>query len=411
MSNNNSTGDNARIESVDALRGFALIGVGLVHALEQYTAAPHTEQMMQVTAAGLFDQIVSGIHMMLLTGKFYLIFSLLFGLSFFIQIDKPMRRNEPFAGRFAWRLAILFAIGYAHHFFYRADILMIYAMLGVSLLWLHRLPTRTLVLAALVMFFGLGRFISFSLFNDPLISHTADSPENLAYLETLKHGSLWEVMAVNSVQGLKHVLAFEFGVFGRAYVTFGLFLLGICLGRSAFFARLGERGRVLRKTLLWASVCTVASFALTAVCFALIGRPPDFTTWPEAVALTFYDLFNLSFSAVLSCLFLLALTGRKTGRFLLNAFAPYGRMALTNYLLQTAVGTALFYGWGLGLLGEWPARYLLAAGLAVAAGQILFSRAWMKHFHYGPVEWLWRTLTLRRRIRFRRTGEALSPAG
>lgn len=391
-----------RIDAVDALRGFALIGVGLVHTLYQYVGAPLTEPLSQSAVTGQLDTIIMFVNHLVLSGKFYLIFSLLFGLSFFIQIDKPSRRGEPYTTRFAWRLTILLAIGYIHHFFFRSDILMVYALLGFSLLALHRLPTRVLIVIASAMFLGLGRFVSFALYSEPLPYHRPDSALTLAYIETLRHGSLWDVMVVNSVDGIHHVMTYLFGVYGRGYVTFALFLVGICLGRWGIFTNLSERGRLVKKTLIWASVCAPISFALTMVAFSGAGQPPDFTTWREALALTFFDLFNLALGTVFACLFLLAIRGPRLGARLSRLFAPYGRMALTNYLLQTALGTAFFYGWGLGQLGEWSNRYLLLMGLGMAAAQILLSHVWMKRFYYGPCEWLWRTLTYRRPMAFRR---------
>lgn len=384
---------------MDALRGFALIGVGLVHVLEQHAGAAHTEQVMEVAAATGPDQVIMGIHQMLLAGKFYVLFSLLFGLSFFIQIDRSDQRGEAISDRFVWRLAILFMFGYIHHLFYRSDILMLYAVLGLSLPLLHRLSTRTLIIVALALFLGAGRFVSFSLMGDTLIMDSPDSPENHAYFDTLKNGSLRDVFAINNTGGIKNFLAFQFGIFGRGYITLGLFIIGICLGRAGVYRDLNGHKTAIKKTLAWSGGLTVVSFALMIAAWSQIQQPQDFTTWREAIALTFYDLFNLSMAAVYACAFLLAITKAKA---MMKAIAPYGRMALTNYLLQSLIGTALFYGWGFGLLGEWPYRYILLMAVFIAAGQILLSQVWMRHFHYGPCEWLWRTLTLRQRVPLRR---------
>jgi uncharacterized protein len=402
----------SRIDAVDALRGFALAGVGLVHMIEQYTGAPLTEPVVQTATAGMLDKILFGIDQALMVGKFYLLFSLLFGLSFFLQIDKPSRNGEPFHGRFAWRLAILFIFGYLHHLFYRADILMLYAVLGLLLLPLHRLSTRTLMIIAIAMFIGLGRFISFGLLGDALPLSQAGDPENIAYFEVLKNGSLWDVFAINNIGGFENLIPFLFGITGRGYVTFGLFLVGICLGRSGFFKNPGAYRPLIKKVLWWGLGLSVLNLALTFAFFSQAEQPPTLSTWIEAVALTFYDLFNLSVGAVFSCLFLLAVLGAK-GQALLRTFAPYGRMALSNYLLQSLIGTLLFYGWGFGLIGEWPVRYMFLAGIVIAAAQIVLSRIWLKHYHYGPCEWLWRTLTLRQRVKLRRqeqTAAVTNPA-
>jgi uncharacterized protein len=399
----------SRIDAVDALRGFALVGVCLAHMIEQYAGSALTGEILQTATAGLLDKILFGIDQVLIVGKFYLLFSLLFGLSFFIQIDNLAQRGEPFHGRFAWRLAILFVFGYLHHLFYRGDILMLYAVLGILLLPLHRLSTRTLMMIAIAMFLGLGRYISFGLWGDVLPLMLPDDPENIAYFNILKHGSLWDVFAINNIGGLKNLIAFLFGIIGRGYVTFGLFLVGICLGRSGFFKNLGAHKPLVKKVLWWGIGLSVLNVAITFACFSLVAQPPGLSTWIEAIALTFYDLFNLSVGAVFCCAFLLAVL-RTKGETIVGAFAPYGRMALSNYLLQALIGTTLFYGWGFGRIGEWPVRYLLLTGLCIAAAQMALSRVWLKHYHYGPCEWLWRALTLRRRVKFRRQHETAAAA-
>ncbi len=393
-----------RIDAVDALRGFALLGVGIAHILEQNAGAAHTAEIVQAAAATLPDQVIQGIHQVLVSGKFYVLFSLLFGLSFYIQIDRPhidksMQRGVSTSSKFVWRLAILLLFGYLHHLFYRGDILMLYAVLGLSLPLLSRLSTRTLLIGAGLLFLGLGRFISFGLMGDSLTMYAAESPENQAYFATLKHGSLLEVFAINNIDGIRNLLAFQFGIFGRGYVTLGLFMAGICLGRSGIIGNLGGHKATLKKTMVWTSMLVVVSFVLMFVAFSQIEQPQTMSTWMAAVALTFYDIFNLSMSAVFACAFLLLVTNRKA---ILHAFAPYGRMALTNYLLQSLIGTFIFYGWGLGQLGEWPNRYILLLAVILAMGLMWMSAVWLRYFHYGPCEWLWRTLMLRKKVTLRK---------
>ena len=402
-----------RIDAVDALRGFALLGVGIAHILEQNAGAAHTEQIIQVAAATLPDQVIQGIHQILVSGKFYVLFSLLFGLSFFIQIDKTqvdkgMQRGESVSSNFVWRLAILFLFGYLHHLFYRGDILMLYAVLGLSLPLLNRLSTRTLMMGAGLLFLGLGRFISFELVGDSLTMHAAESPENLAYFAILKHGSLLEVFAINNIEGVHNLLAFQFGIFGRGYITLGLFMVGICLGRSGIIGNLGGHKATFKKSMAWSGAIVIVSFVMMFATFSQIEQPQTMSTWLAAVALTFYDIFNLSLSAVFACAFLLLVTSRKA---ILHALAPCGRMALTNYLLQSLIGTFIFYGWGLGQLGEWSNRYILLLAVTIAVGLIWASAIWLRHFHYGPCEWLWRTLTLRKKVKLRKASIVQRSAG
>ncbi len=194
---------------------------------------------------------------------------------------------------------------------------------------------------------------------------------------------------------------FQLGIFGRGYITLGLFCIGLWLGRTRFFETLiDERPRIRRG--LWISIAaSIVSVGLSAFLFMRVAQPMTFDTWGECFAFTAYDLANLSFAS--AYLFLFAwIYLRGWGERILRLFVPYGRMALSNYLLQSLLGTFIFYGWGLGRLGEWRYLYAFLIGLAVTALQMLVSRIWMRHFLYGPVEWLWRSLTWMKVFPFRR---------
>ena len=399
----------ARIDAIDALRGFALIGVGLVHMIEQYLAAAPAPGMSEMSTTGIGDQIIAAVNFLFMTGKFYLVFSFLFGLSFFIQIDRPMQRGEPFAMRFAWRLVLLFAFGYLHHLYYRGDILMLYSVLGVLLILFVRLPTKALILIACMLFLGAGRFVSFGLFGGPSEALSPDSAESLAYYQTLKTGSMWDVMVINNFGAFKGLVDFQFGMFGRAYITFGLFLVGICIGRTRIFWNIEAHRPLIKRIMKWSLVACVLSVALMIASFSQVQQPSTLSTWTEAIGLTFFDLFNLSFATFLSCIFLLLVLGAR-GRPILNAFAPYGRMALTNYMLQSLIGAYVFYGWGLGLLGKLTNSDIWLISIVVVVAQIMLSRYWMSRFHYGPFEWLWRTGTLLKPIPLVKSNIVKSPA-
>ena len=136
-----------RIDSIDVLRGFTLLGIILVHFTEQYYAGMHPQKYASFTEKGILDNIVSGFTGIFVTGKFFMIFSFLFGLSFYLQLSKS-NSGPAFFLRFVWRLAILFAIGFIHSLHYRGDILTIYAVLGLGLLIFYRLPDRALLVIA-----------------------------------------------------------------------------------------------------------------------------------------------------------------------------------------------------------------------------------------------------------------------
>jgi len=155
----------ARIRSIDALRGIALAGIVICHMVENFIGAPAPEEFNTAVHPGMIDTIVDGLIFFFLRGKFIALFSFLFGLSFFIQMDNGARRGTNFGGRFLWRLCILLLIGYAHSLFYRGDILTIYAFLGIFLIPFYKVDNKWVLGCAALLFLGLGRVIVFSITN------------------------------------------------------------------------------------------------------------------------------------------------------------------------------------------------------------------------------------------------------
>lgn len=148
-----------RIEIVDALRGFALFGIILAHFNNQYFAGfpPPGHETMQIKNAA--DQVLQTIADAFVFGKFFTIFSFLFGLSFGIQLLNAKEKNKPFVGRFAWRLLILMLIAFIHHMHYRGDILIIYAILGFFLLLFYKASNRWLLIWAFIFMLNTPAFI------------------------------------------------------------------------------------------------------------------------------------------------------------------------------------------------------------------------------------------------------------
>ncbi len=386
-----------RLEVVDALRGFSLAGIVFVHLLEQYVAGPMPEEVMDIANSGIHNQVVTVLAELLVRGKFFALFSVLFGLSFFLQMDRAAVRNEPYSLRFLWRLVLLFGIGWVHSLFYRGDILTIYALIGVLLLPAFRLPDRALVGLAVLLFLGLGRYLIFALYHhEPImLAGVEDSkdPAALQYYELLKNGSFWEVAKSNATYGLLSKAEFQVNVFGRAYLTLAFFLVGLWLGRIGFFHRMISDQKMLRKQLFISLGFTVAMLLGVIGVFSIIGAEEQaFTTWLSMVGLTVFDLLNLGFTALIFFGFLM-IWNKPGGRRFFQNLIPYGRMALTQYFLQTLIGTWLLFGWGLGLLGKLQNIYLFLIACAMILVQVAMSKWWLTRFRYGPLEWAWRSLT------------------
>ena len=392
-----STETTKRIQIIDALRGFALAGILICHMVEQYIGAAAPTSFYEATGTGITDQVINAFIGIFLRGKFIALFSFLFGLSFFIQMDRGGKKESYFGIRFLWRLTLLFLIGYVHSLFYRGDILTIYALLGIFLIPFYKLDNKWVLGFSALLFMGLGRYISFY-FNggdhlffdiDPM---DADSPVVLEYYNTLKNGTLGEVFASNAWEGHLDKMNFQYGVFGRGYFTFAFFLLGLYVGRSGFFQDFKEKKKLTKKVLIWSSILLVVSIGITAGAFASLGPEAKLDNYMAMVGLSGVDLANLAMTLIYIALFVILYRKTKPEKWLAK-LAPYGRMALTNYVLQSIIGTVLLFGWGLGYLGELTNSNTFLIAIALIILQVWISKLWLQYFYYGPLEWLWRSLT------------------
>ncbi|MBT8237757.1 MAG: DUF418 domain-containing protein [Croceitalea sp.] len=396
-----------RIEIIDALRGFSLAGIVFAHFLENFVAGPLPETAIASMNAGIMDQIANGLVDFFLRGKFFALFSFLFGLSFFIQMENGEKRGIYFGGRFLWRLVLLFVIGFLHSLFYRGDILTIYAVMGLFLIPFYKFSNKWILVTATLLFLGIGRFLVFYITqgNGLFIEQNFDpnSPMTLAYFEVLKNGSLFEVFDANALNGNLSKIEFQFGVFSRGYLTLGFFLLGLYMGKREFFKNYLNENKFIQG--MWIGALALLFIAICGMIgiFTNLGPGMDFNTWPAMFGLTFFDLMNIAFTILIIAIFVILYKKRKPKSFL-QKFIPYGRMALTNYVLQSIVGTFIFFGWGLGYLAEIPSRYVFLMAIAVIGVQIWLSKLWLRHFAYGPLEWAWRSLTFFKLYPMRRNG-------
>lgn len=392
-----------RIDAVDALRGFALAGIVFAHMIEQFLAAPRPAEGWLVEP-NLFDHLVSAFHGIFIMGKFFSIFAVLFGMSFAIMMGNAAAKGRSFSGRFVWRLAILMVFGLLHSLVYRGDILTIYVAVGFCLPLFYRLPGKVLWAIIILLFFGLGRYLfylatgSVSLLGYEM---SPDSPVIAAYVEILKTGSFLDVARENFFNGLASKFDFQVGVFGRGYLTLAYFLVGMWLVRSGIVNDLEAHKPLIKKVMYWSIALTVVFFIAMVMSFTFIPDLMEFESWLSVFAFTFYDLFNTAFTGILICGFVLLYLRRPTGW--PGRLAPYGRMALSNYLAQSLIGTFILYGWGLGLLGQLHDWQMFLLSLAIIFIQVGLSKRWLSRFHYGPLEWVWRCGTYFKKVKFVRT--------
>ncbi len=400
----------ARIVTIDAVRGFALLGIIAVHMVEQYLGSPPPASKANQDL-WVVDAVALGLVSLLFVGKFFAMFSLLFGVSFFIQMDRAAARGQAFEGRFTWRLAVLFAIGMAHHLVYRGDILASYAVMGLVLLVYYRVSDRWLLATSVAVLVGAPRLmlaIWTAATGAEVSLSVGDETTLQAYWDTLKTGSMSAVAWLNLHEGIWPKLQFLFGWFGRGYQTLGLFLLGLYLGRHRWHERIDARRPAVRRLMWWSIAASIGAVAVGAAMFgaaytmglmpqaagpggagAPAAMPP---LWLVVAGFTCYDVFNLGVMGAFLCGFL-RLYWRPGPHRVLRWFAPVGRTALTNYVAQSLVGAFIYYGYGLGLLGDIGAAAGLGLAAIIFAGQMAASAVWLRYFRYGPLEWLWRSAT------------------
>jgi uncharacterized protein len=410
-----------RLPLVDALRGFALCGVFLSNVFVWFNGRAFLSRAQaEALLASASSVEVATLHtfMVLVFGKFITLFSFLFGLGFSLQMGRAEARGASIVPLYARRLAVLLLIGLTHLFaLWYGDILSTYAVLGFGLLLFRNRSDRTLWVWAAV-FILLVPLLSASFFRLlPLL--TAASPEAAAAaakeatqrsaqikaqtLQVFTSGTYLEVVRANASY---YFSGFLKPLLGMVLALLGRFLLGLLAGRHRLFHEVPRHLPFFRKLLGWSLVAGVLGSGVGQVVRYLILQKLLEADLPwMALAMTVVrQVGELGLAAFYLAAFVL-LFQRPLWQRLLSVLAPVGRMALTNYLTQTGVSLLLFYGYGLGLMGQVRPLECIALTLGLFAVQVGVSHLWLARFRFGPAEWVWRSLTYGKAWPMRRAPE------
>ena len=383
------TTERQRHQILDALRGFALMGIALANYPEfsLWTFLPAEAQAAMPTAAA--DRLVRLLHYLLVDGKFYTIFSLLFGVGFSLILSRHGSRL------FLCRMLILVCIGFLHlMFLWSGDILLLYAVGGLLLPLFIRLTDRALLYAALLLIFipvGLDALTEFAGidFAAPFYAAwwqhaTAEGITEENFASWLRDAHTYPQMFAFLVQGAYERM-WEFVEGHRLPKVLGLFILGYLVGKHRLYARLEE---LPLRRLLRCSLLVGAPTSLLYAWSAVSGRPWGLTAHSLLYAVSVIPLAFAYISA-----FALVFVRVNAFRKIFSMLAAPGRMALSNYIGQTLIGILLFYGLGFGLGTTFGLIHVVLTAFAVFLLQILLSRLWLRHFRFGILEWFWRMLT------------------
>ncbi|KPP84362.1 MAG: uncharacterized protein HLUCCO07_09055 [Rhodobacteraceae bacterium HLUCCO07] len=364
-----------RDDLIDSLRAVALAGVIIMNMMT-FSGLAYLTPEMREEALGSVDQLAWVVVQILVDDKALAAFSFMFGFSFSVILGKAVSSGDASA-RFFRRLVVLFMIGLFNALFlFWADILMSYAVLGLILPFAARLPSGVIAGLALALILAAPMTLALGGYEVPTPvprGHTESldafaSPE---VTDTVKQN--WHmIFAASETSDSTFVLRFM--------TLMGLFLLGLAAGKSGVLMALaGRRDYLLRLGLI---------FALVGFTMNLLLR---YAVEPEG----FWIMLKLE-GPVMSLGYLMliaaALAGPSVG-WLRRLLAPLGRMTLTGYLTTALSGQALFYGWGLGLIGQLGTLGVLAFAAGLYAMLIAFAHLWLSCFPFGPWEWLWRRLT------------------
>lgn len=392
-----------RLDVVDVVRGFALIGIaavnvapgsmpvyGLVAGLELWTSLP--------------DRAAEWLIRLAAEGKFYPLFSFLFGFGFALQLERADARGARFAVLYARRLLALLLIGLIHAvFIWYGDILVQYALLGfVLLLYFRRRRERTLLTWAAI-FLAIPILLNVALL--VLVEVSRQSPDGAAAMErsfaesaaayrslaeeatrSYRDGS-WAEIQAQRLSDLRFV--YSTMLFFLPNVL-AMFLVGVYAARRRILHDVPTHRRFIRAVAIWGGVVGLVGSVAYVLSLELASRAePSILSVLGSVG---YGIGGPVLGLAYAALLTLAYTRSADVRRRLAPLAAAGRMALTNYLLQSVIATSVLYGYGLGLYGTMgPAAGLLLVA-AIVALELWLSSWWLARFRFGPVEWLWRSL-------------------
>lgn len=388
----------------DQLRGIALLGIILVNV--PFLAISGQSYTEASVASGL-DRTVAFLVTMLVAGKFYVIFSFLFGYSALFILKDGSRTDRRVYRR---RLVALLLLGLAHAiFFFVGDILVTYALLGFAILLLVKRSDRALWLTALIVFCvaALGILV-FTLVTAAVtvLVPDVDAAELAmfqAYDDAMADGSFWQA-AIERLT-VYPFIAFQI-ILGQGSLAFVAFCLGMLAARHRVLGRLAQFRPWLRRCAIWG---LAIGLPLQFACTWLIlgpGLPVGAAAEPQSLVASSVLLI---LAPILSAGYIgaLALIALRLPR-LMAPFGPPGRVSLTIYLGESVLLCVIFCGWGFGLFGTMGAAAATAVAIGCWAALALAMTLWLRRFPQGPVEWLvgrWTKAPLRKEQRAQ-----LSPA-
>lgn len=376
-----------RIEVVDALRGFAVMAIILVHNLEHFIFPVYptdSPEWLKILDQGVFNGVFS-----LFAGKAYAIFALLFGFTFYIQTSNQKRQGKDFGYRFLWRLVLLAGFATLNAAFFPAgDVLLLFVVVGI-VLFLTRNWSDKAVLVASVIF--LLQPVEWYHYIASLVNPAHQLPDlkvgemYAEVAEYTKAGNIGDFIRGNVTLGQKASLLWAVNA-GRFFQTAGLFLLGFYIGRKQLFAASEKNLHLWIKILIVSAVAFAPLYTLKEL---VMESSPIIR---QSVGTAFDMWQKLAFTLVLIASFVLLYQNKRfCGK--VSSLRFYGRMSLTNYITQSIVGAFIYFPFGLYLAPYCGYTASLLVGIFTFLLQVRFCKWWLGRHKQGPLESIWHKWT------------------
>nr|BFD39876.1 DUF418 domain-containing protein [Pseudomonas sp. FFPRI_1] len=376
----------ARLEQVDALRGFALFGILMVNiwafADPYYASASSNPDYTSAT-----DHLIRWLVSTFFEAKFYLLFSFLFGYSFTLQMASAERAAEPFVPRMLRRQLAMLGIGLVHGLLlFDGEILSLYALLGLLLLGLRGLSAASASRLALILLSCAGLLIiALGAGLLSLGAYTGAAGDEPLLKAAALGGSALQTLEFNAGHWLETLLALWLL---QGPSTLAMFLLGYVAGRKELLV---APFSFAQRTAQWLAISLPIGLggAMLYAYWAAYFPGAGLEVIGYGISQLTAPLLTVSYG-----LLLLNLFQSNLGQRLCRRLAPLGRMSLSNYLLQSLLLNLLFSGYGLGLVNRVAPPWIPLLVIALYLLQMQLSAHWLRHHQYGPCEWLLRAITL-----------------
>ncbi len=386
-----------RIDLLDVVRGFALVGILYANILSWSGIKFLSFDIIESFGNLDMDTKIYNYLKFFVDTKFYTIFSLLFGIGFSLQISRN-KDNPSFPPLYARRLALLLVIGLIHASIWSGDILMLYALMGFIVLGLRNMSEKNTLRLALILFFT-------PLVLDIIYMYTfAGNVESLPRTALKVYPDMTPAEVVAGFQSLEiftvlktnfHNILwrwYDFIPSGRPFKILGLFLLGSYLYSSGYFTNKVSKTKTL---ILW----LVIGVGFTALAMNMKGGVSAFsTTWASWLYKLIHEFGQIALA--LSYVSIIAVLLKAFPKlFVWNILKKYGRMSLTSYIGHTILSIIAFYPiLGFAYHGKLSLQHIFYVATIILLVQFTYSILWFKWFKFGPIEWAWRCLTYKKRF-------------